>query len=66
MAAFRATTEDEITQDGRALKVVRGLLQDTGKPAALFPGRLPARIPPNFCARPVKGGRIGWMPTIKS
>ena len=59
MAAFRATTEDRITNDGRELDVVRGVLQDTGKAAAMFPGRLPDD--PAKVLRPASEGREGWL-----
>lgn len=41
IAALRATVEETITHDGRALDCVRGTLLDTGKQAALYPGELP-------------------------
>lgn len=59
MAAFRATTEDSIHQNGRDLQVVRGLLNDTGKAAALYPGRLPDD--PAKLLRPAGEGREDWL-----
>ena len=59
MAAFRATTEDRINQGGRELDVVRGLLNDTGKPAAMYPGRLPED--PAKLLRPASEGREDWL-----
>ena len=61
MAAFRATTEEEITQDGRKLDVVRGVLKETGKAAAMFPGRLPDD--PAKVLRPASEGREDWLDT---
>ncbi len=59
MAAFRATTEDQVTQNGRSLDVVRGLLAGTGKAAALYPGRLPEN--PNRLLRPGQDGQENWL-----
>ncbi|MEM8840410.1 MAG: YcjX family protein [Pseudomonadota bacterium] len=41
IAAIRATAEQEITRDGRRLRLVRGIRSDTGREAAIFPGALP-------------------------
>ena len=41
VAAIRATAEQEVMRDGRALPCVRGTLAQTGREAALFPGDLP-------------------------
>lgn len=41
IAAIRATAEQEVMRDGRALPCVRGRLAETGREAALFPGDLP-------------------------
>lgn len=59
MAAFRATTEDQITQNGRTLDVVRGRLTDTGKSAALYPGQLPEN--PTRLLRPGQDGQESWL-----
>ena len=59
MAAFRATTEDQVTQNGRTLDVVRGLLADTGKAAALYPGRLPQN--PARLLAPGQEGQGNWL-----
>ena len=59
LAAYRATTEDRITQGERTLDVVRGRLLDTGKSVALFPGRLPED--PNRLLLPAREGREAWL-----
>ena len=41
IASLRATTEHEAEHSGRMLPMVRGILEDTGKAAAMYPGRLP-------------------------
>ena len=41
IAAIRATSEQEVTQRGRLLQLVRGRRLDTGREAAIFPGELP-------------------------
>jgi len=42
LAAIRATVEQEITRDGERLALVRGHRLPDRKPAAVFPGELPA------------------------
>jgi hypothetical protein len=44
LAAIRATVEQEITRQGRPLALVRGPRLRDRKPAAVFPGELPANI----------------------
>ena len=59
IAALRATTEDRVEKDGRSLDVVRGVLEENGKRAALYPGRLPddpARI-----LNPARSGAEAWL-----
>ena len=59
IAALRATTEDRVEQGGRTLDVVRGVLAETGKRAAFYPGRLPddpARI-----LNPARTGAEAWL-----
>ncbi|MDC0738233.1 YcjX family protein [Cognatishimia sp. SS12] len=41
LASLRATVEESMTHDGRALNCVRGTLLDSGKQAAFYPGELP-------------------------
>ena len=59
IAALRATTEDEITHDGRGLQVVRGRLADTGKSAAFYPGDLPED--PSHLLVPAHQGAEAWL-----
>ncbi|MEM9371001.1 MAG: YcjX family protein, partial [Pseudomonadota bacterium] len=42
IAAIRATSEQEIMQEGEPLRIVRGIRSDIGREAAIFPGDLPA------------------------
>ena len=41
IAAVRATVEQEITRAGHPVRLVRGTRLDSGREAAVFPGRLP-------------------------
>jgi predicted YcjX-like family ATPase len=59
MAALRATTEDRIEKDGRALDVVRGTLESLGKRAAFYPGRLPDD--PSRLLNPARQGAEAWL-----
>lgn len=59
LAAFRATTEVEVTRDGRVIKAVQGVLQATGKPAAMFAGDLPED--PARLLDPARAGAAGWL-----
>ncbi|MEM9975160.1 MAG: YcjX family protein [Pseudomonadota bacterium] len=59
IASLRATTEEDITHDGRALKVVRGVLRDTGKSAAFYPGELPED--PSHLLAPARQGASAWL-----
>lgn len=59
VAALRATTEDRIEKDGKQLDVVRGLLLETGKSVALFPGRLPED--PGQILNPARQGAERWL-----
>lgn len=59
IAAFRATTEDRITRDGRSLDVVRGRLAGTGKSVAMYPGRLPSD--PAKLLVPARQGAEAWL-----
>ncbi|MCV6595083.1 MAG: YcjX family protein [Silicimonas sp.] len=59
LAAFRATTEERREKDGRELDLVRGVLEATGKRAALFPGRLPED--PAKILRPASEGCETWL-----
>ena len=59
IAALRATTEDQIEKDGRSLDVVRGILEQTGKKAAFYPGRLPDD--PARLLNPARSGADAWL-----
>ena len=59
LASLRATTEYTIDKEGRSLDVVRGVLAESAKRAAFYPGRLPddpARI-----LNPARKGAEGWL-----
>jgi len=59
MSALRATTEDRVEQGGRSLDVVRGTLLETGKPVAMYPGRLPDD--PSKLLAPALQGAEKWL-----
>ncbi len=59
IAALRTTTEDTVEQGGRTLDVVRGRLLETGKAAAMFPGRLPDD--PSKLLNPARSGAESWL-----
>ncbi|NNK67642.1 MAG: YcjX family protein, partial [Rhodobacteraceae bacterium] len=59
LAALRVTTEDRIDHDGRELEVVRGILRDTGKTAAFYPGALPED--PSVLLAPARQGAETWL-----
>ncbi len=59
IASLRATTEEMMTHEGASLGVVRGLLLDTGKQAAFYPGDLPDD--PNALLVPARAGATSWL-----
>ena len=59
IASLRATTEDTVVHDGADLNVVRGVLEDTGKAAAFYPGALPDD--PNHLLGPAREGAAAWL-----
>ncbi len=59
IAALRATVETTLTHDGRTLDCVRGILQKTGKPAALYAGALPED--PAAVLNPARQGAQKWL-----
>jgi len=63
VAALRSTVEQDVTRDGETLPCVRGVLRDTGKAAALFPGDLPANPAAVMAAAQDEGERAatGWL-----
>ncbi|MEM7753747.1 MAG: YcjX family protein [Pseudomonadota bacterium] len=59
IASLRTTTEDQVSQGGRTLDVVRGKLLDTGKMVAMYPGRLPED--PSKLLNPARSGAEDWL-----
>ena len=59
MAALRVTTEDQVEQGGRTLDMVRGVLLESGKQAAMYPGRLPED--PSKLLFPAQEGATEWL-----
>ncbi|MCG6882890.1 MAG: YcjX family protein [Silicimonas sp.] len=59
IAALRTTTEDRVEQGGRTLDLVRGKLLDTGRMAAMYPGRLPED--PAKMLHPARSGAEKWL-----
>ncbi|MDF1803361.1 YcjX family protein [Thalassovita sp.] len=59
LASLRATTEDQISHDGQPLDVVRGILLETGKRAAFYPGALPED--PARLLSPARTGEQKWL-----
>ena len=59
LASLRATTEEMRTHNGEDLPCVRGLLADTQRPAALYPGRLPED--PSQLLTPARQGAERWL-----
>ena len=53
------STEDTITHEGAPLDVVRGILLDTGKQAAFYPGALPDD--PTQILSPARAGAEKWL-----
>ncbi|MBA3911071.1 MAG: hypothetical protein C0524_14660 [Rhodobacter sp.] len=59
LASLRATVEESVTRDGQTLPAVRGTLLATGKPAVMYPGRLPTD--PARLLSPAREGAEGWL-----
>jgi predicted YcjX-like family ATPase len=59
LAALRATVEETRQHNGEMLDLVRGTLQDSGKPAAMFAGLLPED--PNHLIGPARKGEAAWL-----
>ncbi|MCC1491949.1 YcjX family protein [Cognatishimia sp. F0-27] len=59
LAAYRATTEERMTHEGRTLDVVRGTLLGSGKQAAFYPGELPED--PAHLLTPARNGAERWL-----
>lgn len=59
IASLRATVEQEVEHQGRKLDCVRGVLEETGRPAALFAGELPKD--PKLLLNPARQGAVAWL-----
>ncbi|MGX9351602.1 YcjX family protein [Shimia sp. W99] len=59
LAALRATVEETISHEGKALDCVRGRLLDTGRQAAFYPGALPDD--PSQLLVPARDGAETWL-----
>ncbi|SFL14402.1 YcjX family protein [Shimia haliotis] len=59
LAAVRATVEETVAHDGKALECVRGRLLESGKQAALYPGALPQD--PSVLLTPARQGAVAWL-----
>ncbi len=59
LAAIRATVETRLSHQGRDLDCVKGVLNDTGKAAAFYPGALPDD--PGRILRPAADGAERWL-----
>jgi len=59
IASLRATVEETLQHDGKALDCVRGTLLDGGKQAAFYPGELPDD--PAKILAPAKDGAQEWL-----
>jgi uncharacterized protein len=59
LASLRTTVEETATRDGETLPAVRGTLLATGRPAVMYPGRLPAD--PARLLSPAREGAEGWL-----
>ncbi len=59
VAALRATIEETRIHNGAELDVVRGILLDTGKQAAFYPGALPED--PAHLLGPARDGAAKWL-----
>ena len=59
IASLRATVEKEITHKNRKLDCVQGILAQTGKMAAMYPGELPDD--PAHLLTPARQGAEKWL-----
>ena len=59
LASLRTTTEASLTHHGQEVDCVRGLLLDSGKRAAFYPGELPAD--PAHLLSPARQGAERWL-----
>lgn len=59
IASLRATVETEVEQGGRRLDCVKGVLAETGRSAAMYPGELPED--PARLLSPARQGAERWL-----
>lgn len=59
IASLRATVEETLDHRGRKLDCVRGMLAETGKQVAMYPGELP--IDPAQLLTPARQGAENWL-----
>ncbi|MHA3980068.1 YcjX family GTP-binding protein [Halovulum sp. GXIMD14794] len=59
IAALRTTVEQTMTRDGEDYACVRGVLESTGREAALYPGKLPED--PAMLLNPARQGAGEWL-----
>lgn len=59
IAALRATVEEQRNIEGVEMGLVRGILQETGRQAALHPGDLPED--PTALLQPARSGAADWL-----
>ena len=59
IASLRATVETTVAQDGAQLDCVKGVLAETGKVAAMYPGELPED--PARLLAPARQGAGRWL-----
>lgn len=59
LASLRATTEEIRQHNGAEIPCVRGILEETGKAAAFFPGALPED--PSHLLTPARQGAERWL-----
>jgi len=59
IASLRATVEDTLSHEGEDLPVVRGVLAQNGKLAAMYPGDLPED--PSHVLNPARSGEKQWL-----
>lgn len=59
IASLRATTEVELSRGGETIHAVQGILQATGRPAAMYAGDLP--VDPSRLLAPAREGAGAWL-----
>jgi len=59
ISSLRTTVEETLDHKGAALDCVRGILEDTGKTAAFYPGELPDD--PAQLLTPARQGATSWL-----